>query len=145
MAFVGTLKQWKILGKTAYNVRMPNHNSNLDDIWKIIWKLQVPQKIRTFIWMLFYGRILTNLERMRRIMSDPVGFVLSISLSPMFYKRIAISKIEIKIDGDLMDLCEVPNRIRKLFGLRQTYGARTCQTCGVRTRSRADVGHKVVF
>ena len=58
--------------KTAYNASMPNQTSNLDGTWKIIWKLQLPQKIRTFIWMLFYGKILANLERMRRrIRDDP--------------------------------------------------------------------------
>ena len=58
--------------KTAYNASMPNQTSNLDGTWKIVWKLQLAQKICTFIWMLFHGKILTNLERMRRIfMNDP--------------------------------------------------------------------------
>ena len=68
----GLSNNGKFSVKTAYNDSMPNQTSNPYGTWMIIWKLQLPQKIRTFIWMLFHGKLLTNLERMRRrITNDP--------------------------------------------------------------------------
>jgi ribonuclease HI len=29
-------------------------------IWKRIWRLQVPERVKTFIWMMLHGRLLTN-------------------------------------------------------------------------------------
>ena len=66
----GLSNNGKFSMKIAYNASMHNQTSNLYGIWKIIRKLQLPQKIRTFIWMLFHGKILTNLERMRRRITD---------------------------------------------------------------------------
>lgn len=37
-----------------------------DHTWKIIWKLDVPQRIRQFLWLLLHNRILSNSERCRR-------------------------------------------------------------------------------
>ncbi|KAK8637099.1 hypothetical protein V6N13_064527 [Hibiscus sabdariffa] len=36
------------------------------DIWKRIWKLHVPQRVRVFGWLSFHERLLTNVERVRR-------------------------------------------------------------------------------
>ena len=66
----GLSNNGKFFVKTAYNASMANQTSNPDGKWKIIWKLQLPQKICTFIWRLFHGKILTNLERMRRRITD---------------------------------------------------------------------------
>ncbi|KAK8511492.1 hypothetical protein V6N12_038095 [Hibiscus sabdariffa] len=34
--------------------------------WKRIWKLEVPQRIQVFIWLIFHERLLTNAERVHR-------------------------------------------------------------------------------
>ncbi|KAK8500333.1 hypothetical protein V6N12_068820 [Hibiscus sabdariffa] len=36
------------------------------DIWKRIWKLHVPQRVRVFAWLSFHERLLTNVERVKR-------------------------------------------------------------------------------
>ena len=60
----------------------------------------------------------------------------------MGFKKIAIS--ELKFDEDLMKLVRSPWN-NKLFGLRPSHDVGTCQTQGVRTRVRADVGRKSVL
>ena len=55
-------------------MRFPSHvhHPHKDRRWKQIWKLQVPQKIRLFLWLLYHEKILTNNERMRRgLTSNP--------------------------------------------------------------------------
>ncbi|KAK8578374.1 hypothetical protein V6N13_116220 [Hibiscus sabdariffa] len=37
-----------------------------DGIWKRVWSLRVPQRIRTFLWITLQQRHLTNAERFRR-------------------------------------------------------------------------------
>ncbi|CAL9017991.1 unnamed protein product [Prunus brigantina] len=39
-----------------------NHTWN----WDTIWKLHVPPKIKTFVWLLFQGKLVTNVQRVRR-------------------------------------------------------------------------------
>lgn len=38
-------------------------------LFKLIWKLHVPERMRTFLWLIIHGRILTNAERCRRHLS----------------------------------------------------------------------------
>lgn len=38
--------------------------------WRMIWKLQVEQRVKTFIWTLDHDRILTNYGQWRRKMTD---------------------------------------------------------------------------
>ena len=38
--------------------------------WSWVWKLRVPQRIRTFLWLVLHGRLLTNEERARRRLCD---------------------------------------------------------------------------
>jgi hypothetical protein len=50
--------------------------------WKIIWKLPVPAKLKTFCWLVSHHKLLTNMERVkRRLTSDPLC---SICLSVLF-------------------------------------------------------------
>ncbi|BBN67603.1 Polynucleotidyl transferase, ribonuclease H-like superfamily protein [Prunus dulcis] len=57
--------------KTAYLslfTEETNHTWN----WDTIWKLHVPPKIKTFVWLLFQGKLLTNVQRVRRnLASNP--------------------------------------------------------------------------
>ena len=52
--------------KSTYDIIRQNKKSPTSNTWKRIWKLNVPQKIRTFMWLLHHGRILTNHEKIRR-------------------------------------------------------------------------------
>ncbi|KAL5754276.1 hypothetical protein ACOSP7_022496 [Xanthoceras sorbifolium] len=38
-------------------------NLRKDCKWKYIWKLKLPPKIRHFLWLVFQGKLLTNLQR----------------------------------------------------------------------------------
>ena len=51
-------------------------NTSLDGTWSSVWKLKVHPKIKTFVWLLYHGKILTNEERMRRRMTkvENIGF-----------------------------------------------------------------------
>jgi hypothetical protein len=40
--------------------------NNIDKVWKCIWRLKVPERVRTFVWMVKHGRLLTN-ERKHRM------------------------------------------------------------------------------
>ena len=60
--------------KSAYNAIASSQDLQQVNNWKVIWKLQVPQKIRTFIWLAFHGKVLSNLERTRgRLTEDPIA------------------------------------------------------------------------
>jgi len=37
-----------------------------DSRWKWLWKIRVPYRIQTFLWLLFHRKLLTNVERFRR-------------------------------------------------------------------------------
>jgi glutamine phosphoribosylpyrophosphate amidotransferase len=34
--------------------------------WRIIWKLDIPPKLKNFIWVVAHGKLLTNVQRMKR-------------------------------------------------------------------------------
>lgn len=38
--------------------------------WKRIWSLKTAQRVRVFAWILMHGKLLTNLERWRRKITD---------------------------------------------------------------------------
>ncbi|KAL4364057.1 hypothetical protein GQ457_04G031790 [Hibiscus cannabinus] len=39
------------------------------NVWRKIWRLGVPQRIQTFVWLAFHERLMTNVERVRRHLS----------------------------------------------------------------------------
>lgn len=41
-------------------------NSSADWKWNFIWKLNVAPKIKTFLWTIAHGKIMTNMQRVRR-------------------------------------------------------------------------------
>ena len=48
---------------------------HIDDTWKKIWKLPIPQRVRMFIWLGYQDRILTNSNRfIRHLTDDPRCF-----------------------------------------------------------------------
>lgn len=40
-------------------------------IWKLMWKLQVPERIRCFAWQINHGRLMANQWKFRRGLADP--------------------------------------------------------------------------
>ncbi|MBA0702545.1 hypothetical protein Goari_022988 [Gossypium aridum] len=38
--------------------------------WKAAWRLRVPQRVRSFLWLVLYDGLLTNAERVRRYMAE---------------------------------------------------------------------------
>lgn len=46
--------------KTAYeNLMSPVYNGD-SDLWRAVWKLKIPQRCQTFLWLALRGRLLTN-------------------------------------------------------------------------------------
>lgn len=41
----------------------------VNQIWKVIWKWEGPNRIRYFLWMVAHDKILTNLEIFKRHLS----------------------------------------------------------------------------
>ncbi|KAK9941797.1 hypothetical protein M0R45_007491 [Rubus argutus] len=41
-------------------------NIGLSQSWKLIWSLKIPPKLKMFTWLLFQGRLLTNVNRVKR-------------------------------------------------------------------------------
>lgn len=57
---VGSVKQF-------YGLMMHfDNNNNVDHDWKRIWRLRVPERIKTFVWMLKHDRLLTNQSNSRK-------------------------------------------------------------------------------
>ena len=52
--------------RSAYEISLPNTNSLPKGLWNTIWKLHLPLRIRMFTWLIYHGKILTNLERYHR-------------------------------------------------------------------------------
>ena len=58
--------------KSAYELVCSDSGIFQNTWWKDVWKLQVPQRVKTFIWVLYHGKLMTNKERCHRGMStDP--------------------------------------------------------------------------
>lgn len=60
--------------KSAYELTIPNGGNNKED-WSRIWRLCIPSRIRTFMWLVKRGRIMCNTERRKQ------GFTLNESCS----------------------------------------------------------------
>ncbi|KAK8976477.1 hypothetical protein V6N11_007820 [Hibiscus sabdariffa] len=59
-------KNGRFSTKSAYNYLCRETDDGRDSIWRRIWKLNVPQRVRVFVWLSMHERILTNMERVRR-------------------------------------------------------------------------------
>ncbi|KAL4283772.1 hypothetical protein GQ457_16G009340 [Hibiscus cannabinus] len=51
--------------KSAYVALGDSSNPN-SSVWRVLWKVSVPQRVRTFLWLAVHGKLLTNQERVRR-------------------------------------------------------------------------------
>ncbi|KAK9939901.1 hypothetical protein M0R45_016581 [Rubus argutus] len=51
--------------KSAYTI-VSNSPCLINSPWKFIWKLEIPPKLKTFVWVLCHGKLLTNAQRVKR-------------------------------------------------------------------------------
>ncbi|KAK8652429.1 hypothetical protein V6N13_126462 [Hibiscus sabdariffa] len=62
--------RWEINGqfstRSAYAFLHSEMDIRQNTIWPKVWGLKVPQWIRVFAWLVLHGRLLTNVERVRR-------------------------------------------------------------------------------
>jgi hypothetical protein len=57
--------------KSAYDFLLDYEEDNdPHNIFNVVWDWEGPQKIRNFLWKVSHGRLLTNVERKKRHMSD---------------------------------------------------------------------------
>jgi ribonuclease HI len=56
---------------SAYELIMDYDPCADENVWKTIWKLQVPERVRCFIWLLKHGRILTNYRKNKMKLGTP--------------------------------------------------------------------------
>ncbi|KAK8516019.1 hypothetical protein V6N12_066854 [Hibiscus sabdariffa] len=52
--------------RSAYAFLALDPGTHYPAVWKRIWKLIVPQRVRVFVWVTLHERLLTNAERVRR-------------------------------------------------------------------------------
>lgn len=45
---------------------MQVENNSVDHGWKKIWRLRVLERVKTFVWLLKHGRLLTNHSKSRK-------------------------------------------------------------------------------
>lgn len=67
--------------KSAYETHEVGTLSENPDIWKSIWKLQVPQKVRTFVWLIMKQALITNSPRFNRHIVSILDYDLCTSVS----------------------------------------------------------------
>ncbi|XVF62794.1 hypothetical protein PTKIN_Ptkin09bG0036900 [Pterospermum kingtungense] len=51
---------------SAYNLSTGIDSVHTDKFWEVIWHLQVPNRVRSFLWIVKHKRIMCNVERLRR-------------------------------------------------------------------------------
>ncbi|KAL4353175.1 hypothetical protein GQ457_06G017320 [Hibiscus cannabinus] len=52
--------------RSAYAFLVLDSGTHYPTVWRRIWKLVVPQRVRVFVWVTLHERLLTNAERVRR-------------------------------------------------------------------------------
>ncbi|KAL4303140.1 hypothetical protein GQ457_10G015890 [Hibiscus cannabinus] len=62
---------WRWTAKRAFTtnsayVALGDSSNPNSSVWRVLWKVSVPQRVRTFLWLTVHGKLLTNQERVRR-------------------------------------------------------------------------------
>lgn len=52
--------------KSAYEALMQFGVEAKDNLWSLLWKVQVPQRIRVLLWLIGQDKIMCNMERFKR-------------------------------------------------------------------------------
>ncbi|CAN1767634.1 Putative ribonuclease H protein At1g65750 [Linum perenne] len=60
--------------RSAYDIITCPVNPRPDTAWDLVWRWSGPCRIQHFLWLVAHEKILTNLERSRRHLSDSVNF-----------------------------------------------------------------------
>ncbi|CAL1354334.1 unnamed protein product [Linum trigynum] len=55
--------------KSAFQLLQPATTSDQTKMWKALWKLQVPERVRCFMWLVAHSRISCNEQRVKRHLS----------------------------------------------------------------------------
>lgn len=56
--------------KSMYNLIASNYRGIENDTWEKLWKLQGPQRVRTFLWLSQHKKLLTNEQHVIRHLED---------------------------------------------------------------------------
>ncbi|KAF2286812.1 hypothetical protein GH714_030483 [Hevea brasiliensis] len=68
----GLSKDGRFSIKSALSFLKGNISHSVNPFWQVIWSWASPERIRTFLWLSYHGRILTNVQQVhRRMSSDP--------------------------------------------------------------------------
>lgn len=59
----------KFTVKSAYNLANGLVEENNWEGWKMVWKIKAQQRVKVFLWIMVHGKLLTNLERWRRMLT----------------------------------------------------------------------------
>ncbi|CAN1794997.1 Putative ribonuclease H protein At1g65750 [Linum perenne] len=62
--------QGKFSISSAYEIITSTQNNSDETLWKRVWKWQGPNRVKHFLWLVAHNRLLTNVERKRRHMTD---------------------------------------------------------------------------
>jgi len=52
--------------KSALSMIKPPMDVQVNQVWSRIWKLQAPQRIKFFLWLVAHERLMTNAHRVQR-------------------------------------------------------------------------------
>lgn len=76
--------------RTAYSLATDSESLPTNKIWKQILKIEVPQRIRAFIWLVYHGKMLSNMERAKR------GFTSDVycKCCPGFVEDVVVQKMQ---------------------------------------------------
>ena len=68
--FWGASKTGKFMTKSAYELVEGHRCEEEHPKWKVIWNGNGPERVKMFLWLAMNDKLLTNMERARRHMSD---------------------------------------------------------------------------
>ena len=57
---------------SAYHMLSNFDNAAQDETWLKLWKIRAPERIKHFMWMLYHGRLLTNLRKHKMGIGNPM-------------------------------------------------------------------------
>ena len=78
--------------KSAYTLAAEGQTDTIPtDRWSVIWKMKVPKKIRTFLWLTHHGKLMTNHERWKSWTDSKTG----LQLLPMSDRRFELCVQEV--------------------------------------------------
>lgn len=60
--------------KFAYQLTLEGMGSQPNALWRILWRLHVPQRVRVFAWFVINGSLMTNQEHLMRRFTSHSSF-----------------------------------------------------------------------